>query len=114
MSEAMLPKIIDQIVEGEQAYYSLYISPDLLCFEGHFPSVAIVPGIVQIEWVVVLAGKLITLGEFKSMVRVKFNRPILPSITLKLHLTFAPGNGEVQYRFFNDDGGFSSGRLIFV
>ncbi|NOY72113.1 MAG: hypothetical protein GXP14_07015 [Gammaproteobacteria bacterium] len=112
MSQAILPKIIDQTVEGEQAFYSLYISPDLLCFEGHFPGVAIVPGIVQIEWVVVLAGKLITLGEFKNMVRVKFNRPILPSITLKLHL--ALGNGKVQYRFFNDDGGFSSGRLIFV
>lgn len=117
-SELTVPQVVAQSVEGEHVHYDLYVQPNMCCFEGHFPGVPIVPGVVQIEWVVLLAAKVINLGEFKSMVRVKFNRPILPGVKLQLHLIISQKgpetNSTVQYRFFNDDGGVSSGRLIFV
>jgi len=67
----------------------LFNRPDLLQLDGHFPTLAIVPGVAQIDWAVKMATRFLGLPLVAATsFQVKFHRLTLPetSVTLRLEL----------------------------
>ena len=76
------------IVEAEYNF-----TPDFPGFDGHFPDVPLVPGIVQIMAVVrtVCHDRI---GHLKSVKRCKFSRPVRPMERLKIVAEITDKNTE--------------------
>jgi 3-hydroxymyristoyl/3-hydroxydecanoyl-(acyl carrier protein) dehydratase len=93
----------------------LAIPDDLSCLEGHFRGFPIVPGVLQLDWVIRYAlewrGR-----EPKSLNidRLKFKRPLLPGDRPKLTLETDDGGECFRFRLADDAGDFSTGNLVCV
>ena len=111
--EHTTPQILQQTTALNSVEYLLQIPADLLYFEGHFSDCPILPGVVQIKWVVDMGAAFVNLGTFVGMNKVKFTSPILPQMVLRLSLRTQPDRGNLIFRFYNDKKEFSSGELIF-
>jgi acyl-coenzyme A synthetase/AMP-(fatty) acid ligase len=85
--------------------------PDLACFDGHFPAIPILPGVVQIDWVVRLANRYLSLGtEAASAFQVKFRRIIGQSQLFTLRLRVLP-TGRLAFEYCIDGEIASSGSV---
>lgn len=91
------------------------ISPDLVFFEGHFPGNPILPGVIQLERLVLPQVRLKwpDLGGVRVIRRIKFKNPVRPQQRLRIHVERA---GErVRFRICSEtepDLVFSEGTLI--
>jgi len=114
-----LPRVEAIDAAGESARIDLFVPYDLACLEGHFPDIAIVPGVVMIGWAEHFARETLGCnGELHELDRLKFNQLVRPGRSLVLELTQpqAAGQGyEVGYRFQSPADGrdLASGRLVF-
>lgn len=66
---------------------SLALPEDLVWFEGHFPKKALLPGVVQLRWVLYYASLWLGKVNLREIVTMKFVRPVLPLEALQLRLT---------------------------
>ena len=117
---AMLPEVINtRLLEDDNpavtcAQVSLRIPRSLPCLPGHFETAPVVPGVVQIDWAVHFARKLLDIpGEFAGMENIKFKQLLVPEEQAELTLTFDRKKQRLAYRFFWQGDEFSSGRLSF-
>lgn len=89
---------IDELVEGERAVAVRTWDPSLPLFQDHFPGFPVVPGVLTLEALAQVAGKLIGYTVRKQrgdwpfpilsmMDRVKFRRFIPPSVPCTLEIT---------------------------
>ena len=88
---------IDRVIShGEDAIHAqLDVTPDLPCFDGHFPGNPVFPGVLMIE-AVAQAGALLgalTLGleedtfiAFSGVDKARFPKPVLPGDVLDIHV----------------------------
>jgi len=87
---------IDTLVLGQSASGSVCFDPSLALFEDHFPRFPVVPGVLLLESLAQLSGKLIGYTVRKQrgdwpfpiismMNGVKFRRFVRPGQTLSLH-----------------------------
>lgn len=105
MAERM-PSVLDCRVTGHTAVeLDLLIKPDLLWFQGHFPDSPILPGVVQLDWVVQFARnhlriELPAAREFQ----IKFKAVIVPlnALTLSLRVDAAKNRLNFDYRRGSD------------
>ena len=103
------PKVDPQIVAlrrfDDGCEIDCVVPPDLSCFNGHFPAMPILPGVVQIDWVVRLANQYLSLGtEAASAFQVKFRRIIGQSQLFTLRLRVLPAQPpcvRVSHRWRN-------------
>lgn len=104
---------------GQNAIAEFRLQPDLFWFRGHFPIQPIVPGVAQLEWVVLYsgraAGRPLGLSEVKQM---KFTTPMKPGDETRLTLSREKSDGTVipvrfRYEVKQKDGWAvaSSGRV---
>ncbi len=71
----------------------LWVDPALPLFDGHFPGNPILPGIVQIEWARVAAGRVFPAFHdviFAGLANIKFKTPVRPATWLKVRLSTEP------------------------
>lgn len=111
------PIILQRCINGAEARFLLQIPGDLIYFENHFPEHPMLPGVVQTKWVMDLAKQLL-LGDsffenFSAMTKLKFMRPITPGNQLTLQLTASTSDKSLSFRYFDDNGDYSSGQLSF-
>jgi len=67
--------------------FDLFISADLACLDGHFPQMAIVPGVALIDWAVKLAARHLNFPiDSAQAFRVKFRRIAIPNTVVTLSL----------------------------
>lgn len=104
------PEVLDER-RSEGAIEQVLRVPDALdCWPGHFPVRAIVPGVLQLRWVVELAARWLGPARLVGLEGLKFKRPIGPGQRLTLRLTRAAGS--VHFRLADGDSLFSLGRLV--
>ncbi len=92
----------------------LRVPCELPIFAGHFPAMPIVPGVVQLGWVVELAqAHGLAAGPLAGIASAKFRRILQPGVELQVRLQ--PGRlvGEVQFELKARDFVVSCGRLRF-
>jgi 3-hydroxymyristoyl/3-hydroxydecanoyl-(acyl carrier protein) dehydratase len=69
------PEILDVQRHDEQIVVLLRVQPGLSWFDGHFPEVPLLPGVVQTSWVVQMGRRYFDLPPlFQSMSNMKFMR----------------------------------------
>ncbi|MDZ5459473.1 AMP-binding protein [Azohydromonas lata] len=97
-----------------RARVELLLDAGLRVFDGHFPGAPILPGVAQIDWAVALGRECFALaGGFQRADALKFQRPLLPGMTVELLLEHVAGSGVLAFRYTSADGTHAGGRLVF-
>jgi len=87
---------------------------DLAIFDGHFPTIPILPGVVQVDWAVDLARTHLQVGgRFTGITATKFRRLVQPGMDLALTLEHRPEAGELRFEYLFGDALVSTGRVLF-
>lgn len=111
-----MPIILSKTFDGERAEYHLRVPENLLWFKGHFPELSILPGVVQVDWVMHfiqdLKIELAVIDNFSRIDQLKFKRLILPAKELNLRLEISQDLQRVKFRYFDEDGVFSMGSIV--
>ncbi len=113
------PEILEVMRQDGQARdrqitIRLRVQPGLEWFEGHFPEVALLPGVVQTSWVVQLGRRYFNLPpHFQSMSNMKFMRFIMPGTQVELHLKYQAAKGELAFEYCEGEAVCASGRMKF-
>ena len=88
----------------------LRVPLDLACWPGHFPTQSILPGVVQLTWVVTAIQKwLESAPPIARIEALKFKAPILPGETLTLVLR--RDDSRFRFEFKRGEEVCSQGRL---
>ncbi|NDL65627.1 ApeI family dehydratase [Acerihabitans arboris] len=120
----MLPtEISRRTLAGSQAELLLQLDPALFWFRGHFPAQPILPGVAQVDWALHYFRELLALepqapdARFSGIESVKFQRPVKPGQTLRLHLEWQAPRRLLTFRYtlcnlnLTDEPTVSSGKI---
>ena len=109
-----LPTILSRRDAAGHTELDMEVAGDNPWFAGHFPEMAILPGVVQIGWAAHYAHALHGLGPgVRTLEQVKFKRPILPGARLTLTLKVDPAAHKLRYEYKDVEHSYSSGTLQF-
>ena len=90
----------------------LHVPDNLDYFEGHFPGLPVLPGVVQLHWAVRLAAE--HLGEACKGSRIdqlKFLAIVHPGSDLTLTLRLDRNAGTLHFTYAGSTQAYSSGRI---
>lgn len=90
-----------------------HFSEDSGLFDGHFPGLPILPGVVQFDLAVRQCAAWYPLQQFRRIERLKFQEPVVPGDTVTLQLDNL-GNGQVAFSYMLAAQPLSSGRMVFA
>jgi 3-hydroxymyristoyl/3-hydroxydecanoyl-(acyl carrier protein) dehydratase len=109
----LLPEILGEHRQDDRVELDLRVPPDLAYFEGHFPGLPILPGVVQIDWSVRFARDRLGLrGNFAAAENLKFLSIVRPDARLTLTLQ-AETDVRLAFNYFSQNKKYSSGTLVF-
>jgi 3-hydroxymyristoyl/3-hydroxydecanoyl-(acyl carrier protein) dehydratase len=110
----LLPEIESLERTHEGLSFRLIVPASLAYFQGHFSDCQLLPGVVQIGWVVELARQHLHVdNSFHSLEAVKFMRVIQPEARLALHLAIDEDKRELSFEYQCDGQICSNGRVLF-
>ena len=89
----------------------LRVPEHLDVWPGHFPSYFVVPGVLQVDWVVRAAAARFGVREPRGIENLKFKAPLRPRQTFTLRLELRERG--VEFRLAEGESVFSSARLEF-
>jgi 3-hydroxymyristoyl/3-hydroxydecanoyl-(acyl carrier protein) dehydratase len=95
----------------DTAILQLWVPADLDYFEGHFPGLPILPGVVQLHWVAHFAAEHLHVACKGSRIeQLKFLAIVRPEteVTLSLRLDSA---GMLHFTYSGQARSYSSGRI---
>lgn len=98
------------------AKLTLFVPHQLFYFNGHFPGNAILPGVVQISWVMHFAQQYFpALRKFERLEVIKFQKIIRPGDTVHLELNWDSSKHRLLFNYSNNaEHTLSSGRIGFT
>lgn len=112
-----LPELVSSSLDsdGQEASFTLFVPHQLRYFNGHFPGNAVLPGVVQLSWVLHFAQQTFQkLGIFQRLEVIKFQQVIRPGDTVRLKVRWDPHKYYLQFVFDTDsESTHSSGRIGF-
>ncbi|MBT5231878.1 MAG: AMP-binding protein [Methylococcales bacterium] len=110
----LLPEILSsKSISADQYEYQLKIPASLLYFKGHFEGRPILPGVVQVHWVIGFARELFELKPaFTHLEAVKFYDFIKPDMVVDLTLQYLPDKGVLKFFYKNSKAKLSSGKVV--
>lgn len=109
-----LPPVTVQSHEPHKVILELAMSEDLPAFSGHFPSLPVLPGVVQLHWAIALSGQHFAItGQAQNVDALKFQNIISPHATLRLVLERLDTQ-KVAFQYLVNDVRASSGRITFI
>lgn len=108
-------RVVDEVRDDRRCERTLAVpssSEDWLA--GHFPGFPVVPGFVQLGWVVDAAQDLVGRAlVVRRLDALKFQRLLRPLDVVRLTVELAASGTSVDFRVWNATQVFSSGRLVF-
>lgn len=114
-----LPEIDSLERSPEGLSLNFRISGQLEYFEGHFPEVPLLPGVIQVGWAVEFARLHLApttggmLDRFRSLANLKFMRVIQPGASVRLRLRIDLDRREMDFEYSAGEHTCSSGRVLF-
>ena len=103
MHDATSPRLpvllgVDQ-TNGELSL-TLHVQETLFWFQGHFPGIPVLPGVVQLDWALAFARRHLELEQVVSQsLQVKFRSAVRPGDTLVLHLRHDPLQHRLTFSY---------------
>ena len=99
---------------SHEAVFELVAPCNLLYFDGHFPGRPILPGVVQIDWVIACGRQCFDLPPvFRGVHALKFQRLIPPETRLRLAIIHDPAKSCLSFQITSDLGRHATGRILF-
>ena len=90
----------------------LLVPKDLLCWPGHFPGQEIVPGVVQLDWVIqAIADWTRSCPVLLEILELKFRALILPGQALTLEIA-REERGQFRFALRGREAMLASGRVL--
>ena len=91
------------------------VPPDLLFFDGHFPGLPVLPGVVELDGLAMRQVERLwpEVGMLRAVKRLKFIRPIGPGERIELFLERDPARRLVSFAIEGRAGRCASGTLVF-
>ncbi|MDR2031674.1 MAG: AMP-binding protein [Azoarcus sp.] len=96
-----------------KALLQLALPHDLAWFEGHFPDLPVLPGVVQVDWAAHFAHFYFGFDAMRcDIAELKFQNLIRPGDTLRLELTLKRGGKELEFGYTLDGKICSRGAFV--
>lgn len=100
--------------DAQRAVLELTAPADSLYFDGHFPGVPILAGLVQIQWVITCGRQCFDLPPvFCGIHALKFRRIIGPDRPFMLELLHDPIKSCLSFKITSPIGTHTSGKVMF-
>jgi 3-hydroxymyristoyl/3-hydroxydecanoyl-(acyl carrier protein) dehydratase len=100
--------------DAQRVVLELTAPSNLLYFDGHFPGVPILAGVVQIHWVIAYGRQCFDLPPvFLGIHALKFQRIIAPEKPFTLELVHEPAKSCLSFKITSRAGTHSSGKVMF-
>ncbi|MFN2425172.1 MAG: AMP-binding protein [Candidatus Binatia bacterium] len=113
--EILEPLLLSQRSDGSDVVCELVVPRDLAYLAGHYDAFPLVPGAVQIQWVLLAAGRLLGCAvSAQRMEAIKFKNVLRPAqeFTMRLHVDEDAGTAtRVAFTLAHEARIFSSGRI---
>jgi hypothetical protein len=110
-----LPPFAVTTRSAREMVLSLSLRDCAQAFDGHFPQMAILPGVTQIDWALRLAQRYFPIeGRFSDIRQLKFQRILRPDDSVSLTLRFLPEEKGVNFVYASRHGVCSQGRALFT
>ena len=107
-------EVLAEARQGDVFCYELHVPRSLVHFAGHFPGLAILPGVVQVDWAVRLAAAQVPATiNVASIERLKFMAPVPPGAQLKLTLTHDAARRRIQFACRFGERDCTSGVIVY-
>jgi uncharacterized membrane protein/3-hydroxymyristoyl/3-hydroxydecanoyl-(acyl carrier protein) dehydratase len=91
----------------------LRVPEDLACWPGHFPVFSIVPGVLQLHWVIERIEQWIDgPANLARIEALKFRKPLLPGQHFTLSIEADENCRRFRFEFASCDEIFSVGRIV--
>ena len=108
------PIFLSRNISENKLEYYCSVPENLVYLDGHFPGFALVPGVVQIQWVIhALSEWRGNALQIKMMESVKFKNVLLPGA--KFYMTIEKKSGDdsvINFSLKNDSSLYSAGKLV--
>ncbi|WP_130620037.1 hypothetical protein [Dyella amyloliquefaciens] len=105
-------ELLGEQVDGDGATLSLRIPVDLQQFDTHFPQLPIVPGVLQLAWVLARSAERFgTPTTCRRVEMLKFQRPLRPGDEVQLSLRRDAAQARMHFHYARNEVEYSSGRL---
>ena len=90
------------------------VPPDHACFDGHFDSNPVLPGVAQLAMVLeVCAAMKLGSGNLQGVENVRFSQPVLPGSACSITVRTEGAAGAAPFRISCGDQVVTTGTLIF-
>jgi acyl-coenzyme A synthetase/AMP-(fatty) acid ligase/3-hydroxymyristoyl/3-hydroxydecanoyl-(acyl carrier protein) dehydratase len=107
-------EVLAEARDGNELHYELRVPPSLVHFDGHFPGVPILPGVVQLDWAIRLASEHVPgVDGLASIDRLKFTAPVRPGALLALTLAHDAPRRRVQFAYRLGERDCASGVIVY-
>jgi 3-hydroxymyristoyl/3-hydroxydecanoyl-(acyl carrier protein) dehydratase len=104
-----------EVISSDSSHIELRLEmdPNLDVFEGHFDSIAILPGVVQVDWAITIFKQYFP--EYSQLLvkridTLKFHKAILAGYQVILKLNF--DQEKLLFNYSSDNGKHSSGKIL--
>lgn len=109
-----LPQVQWDHQSPTEARAALDVSAELAVFDGHFDGMPVLPGVAQLDWVIVFGRQCFDMPpHFVRAEVLKFHRPVLPPARLALELQWNVDAGRLGFTLTSAAGAHASGRIVF-
>lgn len=114
-SQTKWPSVLSRQQQGDEVVLSCELSSDIVYFDGHFETQAILPGITQVHWAAKYGQDYFAIeGNFIRLEALKFQKLLTPGQSFLLQLRFDRVKTKLHFSFESEQGIHSSGRLCYA